>query len=83
MPEDRYQTGDKLTPRQLASRLNVSVGTLANWRNQGIGPDGVRLTPTLRGRVRYPLQAVIEWENSRPCIVSSVTKDVEAAHGSL
>ena len=42
-----------LTPRQVAARLNVAVGTLANWRCQGIGPRYVKLTGSPNSPVRY------------------------------
>ena len=33
-----YHDDDFLTPQQLAERLNKSVRTLQNWRNQGLLP---------------------------------------------
>lgn len=52
-----------LTPAQLAARYEgrISVRTLANWRYQGVGPAFSRLG----GRVLYPEDRLIEWENKR------------------
>jgi len=43
-----------LTPAKLAEHLDVSTGTLANWRSAGTGPKYVRLA----GVVRYRVDAV-------------------------
>lgn len=51
---------DLLTPRELAGMLGVTVGTLANWRSYGRGPEYVKLGAEPpeglqdRRRVRYP-----------------------------
>ncbi|OJX72803.1 helix-turn-helix domain-containing protein [Leifsonia sp. 71-9] len=43
-----------LTPQEVSDRIKFSVGTLANWRTQGKGPDYVR-----QGRrIRYPEEAI-------------------------
>jgi predicted DNA-binding transcriptional regulator AlpA len=52
-----------LTRRQVAERLGVSEGTLANWSTQGKGPKCVRLGAR-GGRVRYPAEAYFEWERA-------------------
>ncbi|WP_082334772.1 helix-turn-helix transcriptional regulator [Microbacterium aurantiacum] len=50
-----------LTPTQVAERLNVAVGTLANWRVAGIGPASVKM-----GRlVRYEEGAVEAWADAQ------------------
>lgn len=46
-----------LTPAKLAEHLEVSTGTLANWRSAGTGPTYVRLS----GVVRYRVDAVEKW----------------------
>lgn len=46
-----------LTPAKLAEHLEVSTGTLANWRSAGTGPKYVRLA----GVVRYRVDAVEKW----------------------
>lgn len=52
--------GQYLTPTQVAERLNVAVGTLANWRVAGIGPASVKM-----GRlVRYDEAVVDAWQQS-------------------
>lgn len=48
-----------LTPVELASRLKMSEGTLANWRSQGKGPKYLKLEDDT---VRYRLLDVQEWE---------------------
>lgn len=55
--------GDRLlTPTELAERLGVSVGTLANWRLRGGGPAYIKLS----GRaVRYRPAAVEKWIQER------------------
>lgn len=47
-----------LTPEQLAERLTIPIGTLANWRCAGRGPRFTKL----EGRVRYLLDDVLAWE---------------------
>ncbi|MCC0099436.1 helix-turn-helix domain-containing protein [Streptomyces flavotricini] len=44
-------TNELLKAPEVADQLRVSVGTLANWRHQGIGPRYIKLSPS--GRVRY------------------------------
>lgn len=50
-----------LTPAQVAARYEgrISVRTLANWRYMGNGPAFSRLG----GRVLYPEDKLLEWEN--------------------
>lgn len=47
------------TPKQLAERWSLNVGTLANMRCAGTGPRYFKIGKT----VRYPLQRVLEFEN--------------------
>jgi hypothetical protein len=42
-----------LTPREVAAKLQVHPGTLANWRCYGRGPKFTKLTDTPRSPVRY------------------------------
>ena len=53
-----------LTPLELSRRWKnmISPGTLANWRANRKGPAYVKMG----GRVLYPVQAVEQWERSRP-----------------
>lgn len=64
--------GDRLlTPTELAERLGVSVGTLANWRLRGGGPAYIKLS----GRaVRYRPRAVEKWISERE--VSSTSERI-------
>jgi len=56
-----------LTPKELAARLRKTVGTLANWRNQGIGPKFIKSRPVL-----YPHSEVEKWE--RETLASSTAQ---------
>lgn len=42
-----------LTPREVAARLRVHPGTLANWRCYGTGPKFTKLTDAPGSPVRY------------------------------
>ena len=48
-----------LTPKEAAERLRMTVGTLSNWRVQGVGPRFIKL-----GRkVLYPMVEIEAFEN--------------------
>lgn len=47
-----------LTPKELSQRTKVSVGTLGQWRHNGIGPKSVKFEGSI---VRYPLSGFREW----------------------
>jgi hypothetical protein len=49
-----------LTTQQVADRYdgNISVRTLNNWRNLGSGPAFTKIG----GKVLYPIEKLIEWE---------------------
>jgi hypothetical protein len=49
-----------ITRRELASRQNLPVATLAQWASQGKGPRYAKFG----GLVRYRLADVIAWENA-------------------
>lgn len=53
-----------LTPEQLSDRLQIALGTLANWRTRRIGPAYIRLAGK-RGPVRYRLEDVEQWESAQ------------------
>lgn len=55
--------GQYLTPAELVDRYKaaITVRTLANWRSIGEGPSYTKIG----GRVLYPLDAVINWEQKR------------------
>lgn len=46
-------TSEWLKPGEVAALLKVSVGTLANWRYQHVGPRYIKLTDAPNGPVRY------------------------------
>lgn len=52
-----------LTPADVVKRYSgqLSLGTLANWRCQGIGPKYLKLG----GKVFYPANELEAWENAR------------------
>ena len=59
------QSDKHLTPRELAARLHVSVGTLAQWRYAGKGPRFLRVGGTgVRGPVLYRLADVETYEEA-------------------
>lgn len=47
-----------LYPEEVADRLQRSKRTLANWRNEGVGPKHIKIG----NRVAYPIKDFIEWE---------------------
>ena len=52
---------------QLAERWNMSVRTLQDWRQRKTGPHFVKLQGWA---VRYPLQAVIDFEEQSLRVVN-------------
>ncbi len=54
------QSGDYLTPRELAERWRnvVALSTLDNWRSQQRGPRWFKAG----GRVLYPINEVVQFE---------------------
>lgn len=50
-----------LTPEEVATRLRVAVGTLANWRTQGRGPEYTLVERS----VRYPASKLEEFIAAR------------------
>jgi predicted DNA-binding transcriptional regulator AlpA len=57
------QEGEWLTPEDLAKMWQFSPGTIANWRNQGKGPEYVRFGGSV---VRYSPEAVKAWVEKQP-----------------
>lgn len=49
-----------LLPNELADRLRVSKGTLANWRVKGCGPKFIKCGK----KVLYPMAEVEAWERA-------------------
>nr|WP_239115441.1 helix-turn-helix domain-containing protein [Streptomyces sp. SID8499] len=49
-----------MTPRQVYAEYGFSIGTLANWRWAGIGPDFIK-TPGRSGRIKYKRSAIDAW----------------------
>lgn len=56
------QDSQWITPEELASRLSISPGTVANWRGQGKGPAFKRFG----GIVRYREDVVNAWIEDQP-----------------
>lgn len=59
-------TSEYLSPEQVATLLDVKVGTLAAWRCRGEGPEFYRFG-TL---IRYQRKTIDEWAASR-CVATA------------
>jgi hypothetical protein len=57
-----------LTTRQAAQYLNVSVEAMKKWRQRGVGPAYVRYEGWA---IRYPLSALVQYQNERTVKPSS------------
>jgi len=57
----RDQSPKFLTPQEVSDRYGgkISVKTLNNWRNLGVGPAFTKLG----GKVMYPQDRLVEWEH--------------------
>lgn len=61
-----------LTAAELAERLRMSEGQLANWRSQNRGPAYVRGESNGRkATILYPLAEVEAWEKRRLVVPAS------------
>jgi excisionase family DNA binding protein len=58
MQRPRDQGEQLLTPQQAAAYLNISVRTLASWRQRGTGPPSIKLPSGAR---RYRKADVDRW----------------------
>lgn len=55
-----------LTAAELAERLGMTEGSVANWRSEGKGPDYIRGESNgTKALILYPEAWVEEWEESR------------------
>lgn len=56
---------EHLRPASLVRRWDgaVTLGTLKNWRSQGLGPPWTKL----ERQVVYPVDKLIEWEMKNTC----------------
>ena len=54
-----------LDDEQAANMLGVAVQTLRNWRHQRRGPAYVKLSEGPRGPVRYLIEDLVAYQNSR------------------
>jgi predicted site-specific integrase-resolvase len=54
----------RLSPRELATHLGVTIQTLENWRMDGKGPAYIKLSPGPKGHVRYKIEDVLDWEDN-------------------
>lgn len=54
-----------LTNEEAATLLNISPRTLTNWRLKGLGPRFFHLTDNPKSPVRYRLQDILDWVESR------------------
>ncbi len=55
--------GELLNTKAAAPCIGVSVGTLENWRVQGVGPRFIK-TPGLRGRILYDPADIEAWKEA-------------------
>lgn len=53
---------DLLTPKELAKRWGMSVGTLCNQRSKGRGPVYIKLGNGQTSQVRYRLEDIKQYE---------------------
>lgn len=53
---------DLMTPLQAAGYLNLSVGTMANWRYGGRGPDYIRVSDR---KIGYRKADIDTWLSKR------------------
>jgi predicted DNA-binding transcriptional regulator AlpA len=60
MPNDITRTNydERLSPKQAADRIGVSLGTLWNWRKRKVGPPFL----TLVNRIVYRRSDIDAWE---------------------
>ena len=61
-----------LHPREVAKRLQISLGTLANMRWRGTGPKFVKIGNPETGRVRYLEADLVDFINALPRKAASV-----------
>lgn len=56
----KAEAPEYLTVQELSDRYKgkISVNTLNNWRNLGVGPSFLKAG----GKVLYPLDKLVEWE---------------------
>ncbi len=62
-----FETTTMFNESELASRWKISVRTLQDWRRRKTGPSFVKLQGWA---VRYPLQAVIDFEEKSVRLVN-------------
>lgn len=62
-----------LTPRDVATRLAVTIGTLVDWRFRRVGPPYVKVGKL----VRYPADALAAWIASRTVKTTAATSATE------
>ncbi|MEO5706987.1 MAG: DNA-binding protein [Alteraurantiacibacter sp.] len=53
-----------LDTKMAAPLIGVCVGTLENWRHQGVGPKFIK-SPSRRGKVLYDPLDIEDWKSSR------------------
>jgi len=54
-----------LTPKELAERWKVQVGTLRKWRYLDTGPSYIKMGDGRNSQVRYRLVDVVDYEKDR------------------
>lgn len=59
-----------LTEKQASELMGLSIQTLAIYRKNGSGPASVRLTDSVRSRIRYEEKAINRWIAQRSRIAT-------------
>jgi hypothetical protein len=68
--------GPLFTPEDVAARYGYTTGGLANARAKGTGPRWIKLG---NGQIRYPLTALLNWEQSAPEEMSNFERATAAS----
>lgn len=64
-PVSIEKTNGHLTTAQLAKRWDIDPVTLRNWRMRNMGPPYFRPSGKGLGHVRYKVEDIEKWEESR------------------
>jgi hypothetical protein len=54
-----------LTPKELADRWKVQVGTLRKWRYLDTGPAYIKMGDGRNAQIRYRVDDIIKYEKDR------------------
>lgn len=54
-----------LTPKELAARWKVQVGTLRKWRYLDTGPTYIKMGDGRNSQIRYRVDDIVKYEKDR------------------